>query len=400
MTVATVSPGVQLAEGTKTETVYGLIRDGKYSEVVPILQNELQNCPKSRAGLSLLAYCFMYMQDFHSAAACYEQLVELSPEVPEYSAHYAQALCQAGLYPEADVAAAQSARTGGVGEKMMHLQATIKYEQNDLAGAKSILDRCGADDPDTVVGWACIDYKEERYEDARQKFQDAMNALGYTPQLVHSIALCHYKLKQFGAALKLLTEIIERGVREHPELSVGAGAVEGGAAGGGAGSGVDVKSVGNSQTLKETALVEAFNLKAAIEHSLENAEAAKEALADMPPRSESELDPVTLHNIALINMDSEPEGGFRKLNFLLTQPPFPPETFANLLLSYVRLEYFDMAADVLAEMRIFMRAYWDRSGGYTMIACLLCCLLGHVEWLCDGCLPALLPTETCILSMV
>lgn len=58
--------------------------------------------------------------------------------------------------------------------------------------------------------------------------------------------------------------------------------------------------------LQETALVEAFNLKAAIEYSMksvyggsitENLDAAKEALSDMPPRSEEELDPVTLHNL-------------------------------------------------------------------------------------------------------
>lgn len=48
--------------------------------------------------------------------------------------------------------------------------------------------------------------------------------------------------------------------------------------------GLDVRSVGNSQLLKETALIEAFNLKAAIEMQLKNMPAAAEALADMPPR--------------------------------------------------------------------------------------------------------------------
>jgi tetratricopeptide repeat protein 30 len=52
--------------------------------------------------------------------------------------------------------------------------------------------------------------------------------------------------------------------------------------------------VGNSQVLKETALIEAFNLKAAIEYVMKNVDAAKEALTDMPPRTEEELDPVRL----------------------------------------------------------------------------------------------------------
>lgn len=67
-------------------------------------------------------------------------------------------------------------------------------------------------------------------------------------------------------------------------------------------------------------------------------EAACEALTDMPPRGEEELDAVTLHNQALMNMETEPTQGFEKLQFLLQQNPFPPETFGNLLVLYVKYE--------------------------------------------------------------
>ncbi|KAK2505189.1 hypothetical protein MC885_001080 [Smutsia gigantea] len=50
-----------------------------------------------------------------------------------------------------------------------------------------------------------------------------------------------------------------------------------------------------------------------------------------------------------MNMDARPTEGFEKLQFLLQQNPFPPETFGNLLLLYCKYEYFDLAADVLAE---------------------------------------------------
>jgi len=93
-----------------------------------------------------------------------------------------------------------------------------------------------------------------------------------------------------------------------------------------------VNSVGNSQILKESALIEAFNLKAAIEFQMKNIPAAKEAILDMPPRNEDEIDPVTLHNKALVWMEDTPQEGFKKFNFLLNNPPFPPETFSNLLL--------------------------------------------------------------------
>jgi len=126
-------------------------------------------------------------------------------------------------------------------------------------------------------------------------------------------------------SLKHLADIIEKGVREHPELGVGSNA-----------DGDDVKSVGNTQTLRETALIEAFNLKSAIEFTMKNQSASKEALLDMPPRNEEELDPVTLHNQALMNIEDDPTTGFKKLNFLLNNPPFPPETFPNLILLYCK----------------------------------------------------------------
>ena len=34
---------------------------------------------------------------------------------------------------------------------------------------------------------------------------------------------------------------------------------------------------------------------------------------------------------------------------MLNNPPFPPETFPNLILLYCKYEHFDLAADVLAE---------------------------------------------------
>jgi tetratricopeptide repeat protein 30 len=69
----------------------------------------------------------------------------------------------------------------------------------------------------------------------------------------------------------------------------------------------------------------------------------------MPPRSEAELDPVTLHNVALMHMDDNPNEHLPKLNFLLTAPSSPPQTFSNLLLIYCKYQYYDIAADVLAE---------------------------------------------------
>jgi tetratricopeptide repeat protein 30 len=141
------------------------------------------------------------------------------------------------------------------------------------------------DSAEMIIAQGCLLFKEEKFEEARQKFQDAMNMTGYQCDIAYNIALCYYKLKQLAPSLKHIADIIEKGVREHPELGVGSNS-----------EGVEVKSVGNTQTLRETALIEAFNLKAAIEFQMKNIPAAREALLDMPPRNEDDLDPVTLHN--------------------------------------------------------------------------------------------------------
>jgi tetratricopeptide repeat protein 30 len=78
-------------------------------------------------------------------------------------------------------------------------------------------------------------------------------------------------------------------------------------------------------------------------------QAAREALQDMPPRTEVDLDHVTLHNAALLNMDMNPSAGFQKLAFLLQSNPCPPETLSNLLLLYIKHEFDDIAADLLAQ---------------------------------------------------
>lgn len=56
---------------------------------------------QSRAALSLLGFCYYHIQDFSSAAECYEQLTQLHPEVDEYKLYYAQSLYKAGAYTEA-----------------------------------------------------------------------------------------------------------------------------------------------------------------------------------------------------------------------------------------------------------------------------------------------------------
>jgi tetratricopeptide repeat protein 30 len=283
-----------LPTGQFTAIVYGAIKEQRYLDAIDILQGELQNFPRSRAALSLLGYCYYHVGNYVDAAQSYEDLIGIAPDNEDYKIYYAQALYKAGMYPEANKAAN---RVDGdqYYNRVQMLQAIIKYEQDDLASCKSFLDACQADEPDVLVNFANVSYKEGKFEDARKQYSEVLNTLGYQADLAYNIALCFYREKNYGPALRHIAEIIEKGVRNHPELSVGSNT-----------DGIEVRSVGNSTILKETCLIEAFNLKAAIEYDMRTIEpakvntaennAAKEALTDMPPRLESELDPVTLHN--------------------------------------------------------------------------------------------------------
>uniref|UniRef100_A0A1A8MYT5 Tetratricopeptide repeat protein 30 n=1 Tax=Nothobranchius pienaari TaxID=704102 RepID=A0A1A8MYT5_9TELE len=326
-----------IKDGEYTATIYGLIKDGQYVEAIHILNGQLQKHMKSRAALSLLGFCYYHIQDFSNAAECYEQLTQLHPEVEEYKVYYAQSLYKSGAYPEATKASFALDNTDSH-IKMVKLQASVKYCEEDYSAAKSLLEQLPPNDPDYIYNMGCLLYQEGKYEEASKKFMNAKEMLGNVPALIYNIALTFYSQKNYPQALKYITMIIEKGIQDHPELSIGMKT-----------EGIDMHSVGNTLVLHESALIEAFNLKAAIEYKLKNMKGAQEALTDMPPRSEEELDPVTLHNQALMNMDTKPSEGFQKLAFLLQQPSFPHVTFGNLLLLHCKHEYFDLAADVLAE---------------------------------------------------
>ncbi|XP_035436460.1 tetratricopeptide repeat protein 30A [Spodoptera frugiperda] len=335
---------MQIKDGQYTKTIYTMIKEARYDDAIKAL-NDAINFSPNRAGLSLLGFCYFRTQSFLEAANCYEQLTAMHPDIPEYKLYFAQALHEASMYDESYKVTMQI--TAPLLErKVIKLQSAIKYGEEDTITAKGLVDSYPQEDPDKDINLGCLLFKENQYEEALQKFSRSLNVVGFNAHLHYNIALCYFKLKEYPQALKHITLVIERGIRDHPELAVGMQAETS-----------EVKSVGNTLTLHETALTEVFNLKAAIEFQLKNIEAAREALNDMPPRHEHELDAVTLHNIALTSIDIKPTDGFEKLHFLLQQDPFPAETFANLLLLYCKFEYFDLAADVLAENAQFTYKY-------------------------------------------
>ena len=345
-----------------------VFKQGLYKDAIAFLTSQLMINPKSRPALSLLSYCNYYLQNYEQAAQYYQQLVEYYPNNLQYKLDYAQTLNACGAYDQAiqigfsideelksdrfneqedknNLANYQQTNREKLRLMVYKLQASIKYEKGEIIASRTLLDHMPSvaeEEIDKEVNLACLLFKENKYDEALANYLKALKlenggqGSSFKPDLNYSIALCYYKKKEYQQALQYIGEIIEKGIKEYPELSVGSVT-----------EGIDVRSVGNSIKLQSTFLVESFNLKAAIEFKQNELDAARESLSDMPPRLEEELDVITLHNQALINVDLEE--GFKKLQFLLQRNLFPQETFSNLLLLYCKFEYYELAADLMAE---------------------------------------------------
>ena len=125
-------------DGQATNQIYGLIRDGKHHEAIAILTAKQLEFPSSRAALSLLAFCYYYVSDFQSALQHYERLMKMCPDVDAYKFHYAQSLFKAGLYDPA-LKACQTIDSPDLADRVLMLQAAIKYEQDDLMNTKALI---------------------------------------------------------------------------------------------------------------------------------------------------------------------------------------------------------------------------------------------------------------------
>jgi tetratricopeptide repeat protein 30 len=220
-----------------------------YKEAIGFLNEQLAINANSRPALSLLAYCHYQLQDWDSAIQMYQQLVELYPQMPHYLLQLSQTFYQAALFDEAlqttialdDLVTSTvqprsqttqengskgdgSSGSASIGklinltseeleQRTWRLQAAIKYAQGELSAAKTLLDRLDDSSADKAINLACLAYKEGRFEHALTKFQEAQQLdSGFKPDLVYSIALCYYQLRQYQQAIQSIGEIIEKGI--------------------------------------------------------------------------------------------------------------------------------------------------------------------------------------------
>ncbi|KAK2964794.1 putative Tetratricopeptide repeat protein 30B [Blattamonas nauphoetae] len=321
-----------LPGGSLTQSVYSLIQDGKYKDAIVTLARLKSQLPNNRASNSLLAYCYFNDEQFDEAAQVYEFLTIQFPTVRHYRLSWIQSLYKAGRLDEAE----RQCFAGKIHpneeddpiytHNLNLVHAQIKYDKDELQSAnRFLIDNCDENEQDVKVIEGAILFKEKKFEMACQKFVEAIPAGGYMPHIAYNIALSHFQLKRYGLALKSIEDIQEKANRDQQE---------------------------NMGTSKDSMLIEALNLKAAIDYNLKEYDKAQDAMLEMPEREEHDLDSVTLHNTAVMSVEQDPDDAIEKLYFLLASPPFPKETVTNLLLLLCKTMRYDEAGEVLKAERI------------------------------------------------
>ncbi len=123
--------------------------------------------------MSLLAYSYFYIQDYAKAAENYDQLTKFYPDVTQYKLYHAQSLLKAGMYVEAGKVASQI-EDPAYADKVVQIQVHIQYELEEMAHAKSLMSQLPPESAEAIVAQGCILYKEEKYEQAKDKFTEAL----------------------------------------------------------------------------------------------------------------------------------------------------------------------------------------------------------------------------------
>lgn len=228
--------------------------------------------------------------------------------------YYVQSLLKGGSFLDASRAAASAAMAfTSNSHRLILLQANAEMEQGMMVASSATLSNCSEDDHETLFALATLDFREGRFAKAMETYKIARQVVGSDqPMLTYYIALCHYQLSDYDASLELIEEIIG-------------------------------DSNDNDQDeCNESFLMEALNLKAAILYTTKHADAAKHTTTQF----KENLDAVSIHNDAIINIAEDPSIGIQKLEFLLSKQPFPPETLSNLLTLYTSHGQDHLAVEV------------------------------------------------------
>lgn len=337
-----MSSGTAPAQGQVTKFIYSFIRDGEWDMALEHLTACLQQKPDSRAALSLAGYCYYSKGDYEQAVGIYERLTALFPGHEPYQLNLANARLKAEMYLEA-------ATVRGDSHEAKVIRAYAKRETDNIAALQQVVDeltRQPTDDHRVYCLKGNLLVARGNYPEAIEQYQAAYE-LEKDPRILYAKALAHFREINYVDCLDTLAELLDLSRKLYPDFM---GQCEQYAQNPEAGMAAAATGAFRCtpNLLLSTSVVEAYNLRFATHWVLQSRDEAEEDLHCLPPRTMEDLDQITLHNIALFEMETNPSEAVSKLQHLITQPPFPMEAFCNLITIYVQHGLFDMAADLLA----------------------------------------------------
>jgi tetratricopeptide repeat protein 30 len=231
-----------ISEGKITSVIYSLLLDKKYSAVVQLLSTTKR---EDRAFLSILGFCYWNLEDYLKAVECYEKLSRINSF---YQLDYAHALFKAGLLDQSLKVIDQITNPDQM-LKAKKIKMSIKFQLGEISDCWQFV----PEDSDCMVNKGCLAFREGKFEEALKLFSESIKLFGFQNDIAYNISLCNFVLKKYVPALKFLNEIVEKAAKEHPEFYTG-----------------QEDSVVDSKSLQESYLIEALNLKFAIEYQLRN----------------------------------------------------------------------------------------------------------------------------------
>lgn len=332
-----------IQEGKLTSTIYTIIRDQEWDQAIEILKDQLAQHPGNRAALSLLAFCNYSAGNYEDAVSLYQELCQRHPTSERYQLALANARLKAGMVQEALTIKDDS-------HNATVIKAYAKHELDDSIGLATLIDaltKRPTDDPCVFCLKGNALLKAEKYTEAIEQYNAAL-AIKPDPRIYFAKALACYRENNFPLCLRTLNELVTLSAKLYPELADAANRF---AATDEVARATMMSYQARPNEVMASSLIEAFNLKSAVAWVLGDKEAHINALDSMPPRNLEDLDPVTLHNRALAEMEKDPNATTEKLQWLITQPPFPVEAFSNLITIYIQYGLFDLAADLIAGNR-------------------------------------------------
>lgn len=140
-------------------------------------------------------------QDYQNASRVYEELCYMYPENEEYRYQSALSFYNNGEYENA-LRELSKIESRDYQERIQTLTAYIYYDMEDLQRVRSIQQSREHENINFLVLEGAMDIKENKFQEATEKFKRAINMSGSSCELIYNLALSYFKMKDYQSCME------------------------------------------------------------------------------------------------------------------------------------------------------------------------------------------------------